>query len=92
LEGGCHAVECANLSGEFVLQGDIVWLRLRIDGQEIFTGKSGLDLTRLDELLDAQLQVSYKKFSLISLHRRRTKIIQIELRISSATTGRRGHD
>jgi tetratricopeptide (TPR) repeat protein len=42
-----------NISGEFVLQGEILWLRLRIDGQEIFTGKTtGFDPTNLDELLN----------------------------------------
>lgn len=42
-----------SISGEFILQGDTVWLRLRKEGQEIFTGKTtGFDPTKLDSLLD----------------------------------------
>jgi tetratricopeptide (TPR) repeat protein len=49
-----HLGNTRNISGEFVLEKDVVWLRLRIDGQEIFTGTTaGYDLEKLDNLLDA---------------------------------------
>jgi tetratricopeptide (TPR) repeat protein len=49
-----HLRNTHNVSGEFVLQKDTLGLRLRIDGQEIFTGTTtGFDLTKLDGLLDA---------------------------------------
>jgi len=49
-----HLGNTRNVSGEFVLQGDTVWLRLRKDGQEIFTGTTtGFDPPKLDGLLDA---------------------------------------
>jgi tetratricopeptide (TPR) repeat protein len=48
-----HLRNTHNVSGEFVLQNDTIGLRLRIDGQEIFTGTTtGFDLTKLDVLLD----------------------------------------
>lgn len=48
-----HLGNAHDISGEFVLQGDLVWLRLRIDGQEIFTGTTtGFDVTKLDGLMD----------------------------------------
>ncbi|MFH1343452.1 MAG: tetratricopeptide repeat protein [Pseudomonadota bacterium] len=48
-----HIGNTRNISGEFVLQGDTVWLRLRKDGQEIFTGTTtGFDPSKLDRLLD----------------------------------------
>jgi tetratricopeptide (TPR) repeat protein len=49
-----HLGNTRNISGEFVLERDIVWLRLRMDGQETFTGTTtGFDLVKLDGLLDA---------------------------------------
>jgi len=49
-----HLGNTRNITGEFVLQGETVWLRLRKDGQEIFTGKTtGFDLAKLDSVLDA---------------------------------------
>src|SRR4029077_17118770 len=48
-----HVGNTRDISGEFVQEGTAVWLRLRINGQEIFTGETGLELTKLDDLLDA---------------------------------------
>jgi tetratricopeptide (TPR) repeat protein len=49
-----HLGNTRNISGELILQGDVVWLRLRKDGQEIYTGATaGFDPSKLDRLLDA---------------------------------------
>jgi Tfp pilus assembly protein PilF len=49
-----HLRSARNISGEFLLQGDTVWLRLRENGEELFTGTtSGFDPAKIDTLLDA---------------------------------------
>ena len=49
-----HLGNVRNISGEFIVEEHAVGLRLRIDGQEIFTGTTpGSDLATLDGLFDA---------------------------------------
>ena len=49
-----HLRSARNISGEFLLQGDTVWLRLRENGEELFTGTiSGFEPAKIDSLLDA---------------------------------------
>jgi tetratricopeptide (TPR) repeat protein len=48
-----HLGGASNISGEFVLQGEKVWLRLRNNGEEIFTGTAnGSNLSDIEGLLD----------------------------------------
>jgi tetratricopeptide (TPR) repeat protein len=42
-----------SISGEFTLRDKRVWLRLRIDREEVYTGLSGIDPENPDELLSA---------------------------------------
>jgi hypothetical protein len=42
-----------DISGEFTIRGKLAWLRLRVDGEEIYTSQSGFDPESPDELLAA---------------------------------------
>jgi Tfp pilus assembly protein PilF len=39
-----------NISGEFIIADKKLWLRLRLDGREVYSSRSGMDLENPDEL------------------------------------------
>lgn len=48
-----HYSSGRRISGEFIIRGNLAWLRLRVDGQEAYRSSAGFDLENLDELLTA---------------------------------------
>ena len=45
-----HGTRSRTVSGEIVAQDKLYWLRLRLDGREIYTSKTGVALNKPDEL------------------------------------------
>jgi tetratricopeptide (TPR) repeat protein len=41
------------ISGELTIRGKLAWLRLRVDGQEVYSSQNGLDPDNFDELFAA---------------------------------------
>ena len=50
-----------NISGEFTIRGNLLWLRLRVDGKHIYSSLKGLDLESPDDLLAAAAPVIIDK-------------------------------
>ena len=48
-----HSASGQRISGEIILHDNLAWLRLRVDGQPVFTSTTGVAQENLDELLTA---------------------------------------
>jgi tetratricopeptide (TPR) repeat protein len=46
-----HIGSSRDISGEFVLQDNLVWLRVRLNGREVFASQNGVAPSKLDDLL-----------------------------------------
>jgi Flp pilus assembly protein TadD len=49
------------ISGEMIVRGKLIWLRLRVDGQEVFSSPDGFSLENPDELFVAAVPVVMEK-------------------------------
>jgi tetratricopeptide (TPR) repeat protein len=45
-----HIGSSRDISGEFVLQDNLVWLRVRLNGREVFASQNGVTPSKLDDL------------------------------------------
>ena len=68
-----HGTRTRTVSGEIVAQDKLYWLRLRLDGREIYTSKTGVALNKPDELfagaVPALLRQVKPYFVVVSLRR-----------------------
>jgi tetratricopeptide (TPR) repeat protein len=47
-----HSTRSKNISGEFTIKDKLLWLHLRMDGNELYVSSSGVDPEKPDELLE----------------------------------------
>jgi tetratricopeptide (TPR) repeat protein len=50
-----------SISGELIFRGKLTWLRLRIDGKEVYSSPKGYDVESLDELFAAAVPAVMEK-------------------------------
>jgi tetratricopeptide (TPR) repeat protein len=48
-----HFGNSRDISGEFIQEDNLVWLRVRINGREVYSSANGVDPKKLNDLLDA---------------------------------------